>query len=73
MESTQGDIVKPGREEPTVLIQLCGGLRSPNRNVTPVGTTTIRMGGGAMCIDNASDTSLTTLSRILRLIKAVNF
>jgi hypothetical protein len=30
------------------------------------------MAGGATCIDNASDTTSTTLSRIFRLIKAVN-
>jgi hypothetical protein len=40
--------------------------------ITPVGTTTIRMARGAMCIDNASDTTSTALSRIFRLIKAVN-
>jgi hypothetical protein len=37
-----------------------------------MGTTTIHMAGGATCIDNASDTSSTTLSRIFRTIKAVN-
>jgi hypothetical protein len=72
MESTKGVIVKPGREGPTVPLQLRGGLRSPNRTVTPAGTTTIRMAGGATCSDNASDTSLTALSRIFCLIKAVN-
>jgi hypothetical protein len=71
-ESTQGVIVKPGREGPTVPIQLRGGLQNPNRTVTPVGTTIIRIVGGAMCIDNASDTSSTALSRIFRPIKAVN-
>jgi hypothetical protein len=65
--------VRPGREGPTVPVQLHGGLQSPNMTVTPVGTTTIRMIGGATCIDNASDTTSTTLSRILRLIKAVSF
>jgi hypothetical protein len=72
MESTQGAIVKPGREGSTVLIQLCGGLQSPNMTVTPAGITTIRMAGGARCIDNASDTSSTALFRIFLLIKAVN-
>jgi hypothetical protein len=43
---------------------VCGGLRSPNRTVTPVGTTIIRMDGGATCIHNASDTLSTMLSRI---------
>jgi hypothetical protein len=65
-------IVRPGREGPTILVQLRGGLQSSNRTVTPMGTTTIRMAGGAMCIDNASDTTSTTLSRIFRLIKVVN-
>jgi hypothetical protein len=55
-----------------VLVQLRGGLQSPNRVVSPVGTTTIRMAGGATCIDNASDTTSTALSRVFRLIKAVN-
>jgi hypothetical protein len=72
MESTQGAIVKPGKEGPTVMVQLCGGLKSPNRTVTPAGTTTIRMAGGATCIDNASDTSSTALYRIFCLIKVVN-
>jgi hypothetical protein len=40
--------------------------------VTPTGTTTIHIAGGAMCIDNASDTSSTALSRIFRLIKPIN-
>jgi hypothetical protein len=44
--------VKPGRERLTVPVQLRGGLRSPNRTVTHVGTITIRMAGGAACIDN---------------------
>jgi hypothetical protein len=35
--------VKPGGEGLTILVQLRGGLRSPNRTVTPVGTTTVRM------------------------------
>jgi hypothetical protein len=30
------------------------------------------MAGGAMCTDNASNTSLIALSRIFRLIKVVN-
>jgi hypothetical protein len=63
--------VKPGREGPTIPVQLHGGIQSPSRIVTPVGTTTIRMAGGATWIDNASDTSLTALSRIFRLIKEV--
>jgi hypothetical protein len=71
-ESTQGAIVKPGREEPTVPVQLRGGLRSPNKTVTPMGTTTICMAEGTTCIDNASDTTLTAQSRIFCLIKAVN-
>jgi hypothetical protein len=36
------------------------------------GITTIRMARGTTCIDNASDTSSTTLSKIFRPIKAVN-
>jgi hypothetical protein len=39
---------------------------------TPAGTTTIRMAGGTMGIDDASDTLWTALSRIFRPIKAVN-
>jgi hypothetical protein len=58
--------VKLGREGPIVPVQLCGGLRSPNRIVTPADTTTIRMAGGATCIDNASDTSLMAMSRTFR-------
>jgi hypothetical protein len=54
--------VKPGREEPTVSVQLHGGLRSPNGNVTPVGTTTIHMARGAACIDNAPDMSSMAMS-----------
>jgi hypothetical protein len=72
MESTQGDIVRPGREGPTVPVQLRGGLQCPNKTVTIAGTTTICMVGGAMCIDNASDTMSIALSRIFRLIKAIN-
>jgi hypothetical protein len=55
--------VKQGREGPTVPIQLRGGLRSPNRTGTHVGTTTICMAGGAACIDNAPDTSSMAMSR----------
>jgi hypothetical protein len=40
--------------------------------MTLAGTTTVHMARGAMCIDNASDTMSTALSRIFRLIKAVN-
>jgi hypothetical protein len=65
-------IVKPGREGPTIPVQLHGELQSSNRTVTPAGTTIIYMAGGAMCTDNASDTLLIALSRIFRLIKAVN-
>jgi hypothetical protein len=50
-------------EGPTVPIQLRGRLRSPNRIVTPAGTTTIRMAGGAACIDNAPDTSSMAMSK----------
>jgi hypothetical protein len=64
-ESTQGAIVKPGREGPNVLVQLRGGLQSPNRTVTPTGTTTIWMTGGVACIDNAPNTSLVAMSRTL--------
>jgi hypothetical protein len=71
-ESTQGAIVKPGREGPTVPVQLHGGLRSPNRTVTPVGTIIIHMARGATCIDNIFDTSSTVLSRLFRPIKVVN-
>jgi hypothetical protein len=59
-------------EGPTIPVQLHGGLQSPNRTVTLVGTTTIHMAGGAMCIDNVYDIMSTALSRIFRLIKAVN-
>jgi hypothetical protein len=45
--------VKLGSGGPTVLVQLRGGLQTPNRTVTQVGSTTIRMTGGAACIDNA--------------------
>jgi hypothetical protein len=55
--------VKSGREGATVPIQLRGGLRSPNRTVTPAGTTTVHMAGGTACIDNATDTSLMAMSR----------
>jgi hypothetical protein len=51
-----------GREGPTVLIQLRGGLRNPDRTVTPTGTTTIHMAGGTACID-APDTSLLAMYR----------
>jgi hypothetical protein len=61
-----------GREEPTILIQLRGGLQSPNMTITHAGTTIVRMAGGATCIDNASDATSTALSRIFLLIKAVN-
>jgi hypothetical protein len=63
--------VKSGREEPTVLVQLYGGLRSPNRTVTTTSATIVNMAGGATCIDNDSDTTLTALSRIFRLTKVV--
>jgi hypothetical protein len=72
MEPTQGAIVKSGRKGPTAPVQLCGALQSPNRTVTHASTTIDHMAGGAMCIDNASDTTSTTLSRILCLIKLVN-
>jgi hypothetical protein len=55
--------VKSGREGPTVPVQLRGGLQSPNRTVTPAGTTTARMVGGTVCIDNATDTSSMAMSR----------
>jgi hypothetical protein len=64
--------VKSGREGPTVPVQLHGGLRRTNRTVTPAGATIVRMARGTTCIDNASDTTLTALSRIFRLIEAVN-
>jgi hypothetical protein len=54
--------VMTGREGPTVPIQLCGALQSPNRIVTHVVNIT--------CTDNASNTSSTALSRIFHLIKA---
>jgi hypothetical protein len=72
MESTQEAIVKPGKEGPTVPVQLRGGLQNPNRTVTPVGTTIIHKAEGAMCIDNTSDTTSTALSRIFHPIKVVN-
>jgi hypothetical protein len=62
-ESTQGAIMKPGREGPTVPVQLRGGLRNPYRTVTHAGITTIRMAGGTMCIDNVPDTSSMAMSR----------
>jgi hypothetical protein len=62
----------PGREGSTIPVQLRGGLQSPNRTVTPAGTTTIRMAGGATCIDNAFETTSTALSRIFHLIEVVN-
>jgi hypothetical protein len=37
-----------------------------------VGSTIIRMAEGAMCTDNASDTSSTALSMIFHLIKVIN-
>jgi hypothetical protein len=58
--------VKLGREGPTVPVQLRGDLRSPNMTVTPAGTTTIRMAGGAACIDSAPDTSSMAMSRTFR-------
>jgi hypothetical protein len=64
--------VKSGREGSTVAVQLRDGLQSPNRTITPAGTTTVRMAGDATCIDNASETTSTALSRIFHLIKAVN-
>jgi hypothetical protein len=54
--------VKPGREGPTIPVQLRGGLRSPNRTVTHAGTTTIHMARVAACIDNAPDTSSMAMS-----------
>jgi hypothetical protein len=58
--------VKSGREGPTVLVQLRDGLQSPNRTITPVGTTIVCMAGGAACIDNALDTSSIDMSRTFR-------
>jgi hypothetical protein len=55
--------VKPGREGPTILVQLRGGLRSPNGIVIPMDTTIICMAGGAVCIDNAPDTSSMAMYR----------
>jgi hypothetical protein len=55
--------VKPGREGPTVPVQLRGGLQSPNTTVTLVGTITIRMAMSVVCIDNAPNTSLIAMSR----------
>jgi hypothetical protein len=51
---------------PTILVQLHGGLRGPNRTITPVGTTTVRMAGGAVSIDNAPNTSSMAMSRTFR-------
>jgi hypothetical protein len=65
-KSTQGAIVKPGREGPIVPVQLRGGLRSPNMTITPAGTITICMARGAMCIDNAPDTSSMAMFRTFR-------
>jgi hypothetical protein len=48
-ELTQGPIVNPGREGPTIPVELRGGLQSPNRTVTPTGITTIHMVEGS-CI-----------------------
>jgi hypothetical protein len=64
--------VRSSRKGSTVPVQLRGELQSHNMTVTSVGTTTIHMTEGATCIDNAPDTTSTTLSRIFRLIKAVN-
>jgi hypothetical protein len=36
-------IVKSSRDGPTIPVQLRGGLGSPNKIVTPVGTTTIHI------------------------------
>jgi hypothetical protein len=58
--------VKSGREEPNVSVQLHDGLQSPNRTVTPMGTTTVCMAGGATCIDNVSDTSPMAMSMTIR-------
>jgi hypothetical protein len=58
--------VKPGKEEPTVPVKLRGGLRSPNRTVTPAGSTIIHMAGGAACIDNAPGTSSMAMCRTFR-------
>jgi hypothetical protein len=61
-----GAIVKPGRDGPTVPVQLRGGLQSPNKTITPTGTTIFYMTGGSPCIDNAPDTSLMAMSRTFR-------
>jgi hypothetical protein len=55
--------VKLGREGSTVPFQLCGGLRRPNMTVSPTGSTTIRMVGDAVCIDNAPGTSSLAMSK----------
>jgi hypothetical protein len=72
MEFVQWAIVKPVREGPTIPVQLHGGLGIPNRTITHAGTTTICLVEGARCIENASNTSSTVLSRIFHPIKAVN-
>jgi hypothetical protein len=58
--------VKPVRKGPTILVQLRVGLRSPNKTVTPAGTTTIHMVKGTTCIDNTSDTSSMAMSKTFR-------
>jgi hypothetical protein len=58
--------VKSGREGPTVPVQLRGGLCSPNRTVTPMGTTIVSMAGEATCMDNAPDTTSMAMSRTFR-------
>jgi hypothetical protein len=58
--------VKSGREGPTVPVQLRGELQSHNKTVTPMGTTTVRMAVGTVCIDNAPDTSSMAMSRTFR-------
>jgi hypothetical protein len=42
------------------------GLQNPNRTITHVGTTIIRMTRGITCIDNAPDTSSMAMSRTFR-------
>jgi hypothetical protein len=58
--------VKSSREGPTIPVQLGGVLQSPNRIVTPIGTTIVYMAGGTACIDNALDTSSMAMSRTFR-------
>jgi hypothetical protein len=58
--------VNSGREGPTIPVQLCGGLGSPNRTITPTGTTTVCMVEGAACVDNPPDTSSMDMSRTFR-------